>query len=105
MQIVVSGGLVTGATVVLAFVLNQAYSAIGSLLNEATGGKIGWGPLGANAKKAVVAGTALGLAGYSALALLPAGAPPEELLAYAALVFAAAKPVYDAIWKTLLNAE
>ena len=104
-DIVVSAGLVTGATVVLAFILNQGYSVIANWLYKLSGGKISLPALGETGKKAVVAGVSLGLTGYSGLALIPAGSPPELLLAYGAAVFKASQTIYDRIWVGLLKAK
>ena len=104
-DIVVSGGLVTGATVILSFILNQGYSVARKYLEKWTGGRILLPELGEFAKKAVVAGVSVGLTGYSGLALVPAGSPPELLLAYSTVVFRASQTVYDQIWTRLLKAK
>ena len=104
-DIVVSGALVTGATVILSFILNQGYSVARKYLEKWTGGRILLPELGEFAKKAVVAGVSLGLTGYSGLALVPAGSPPELLLAYATAVFKASQFTYDKIWQGLTKAK
>ena len=104
-EIVVSAGLVTGATVVLSFLLNQGYAAGRKLIERITKGRVSLPPLGEFARKAVVAGGALGLTGYSGLALLPAGSPPEALLAYGTAVFKAAQFLYDRLAKSIFEAK
>ena len=104
-EIVVSAGLVTGATVVLSFLLNQGYAAGRKLIERITKGRVSLPPLGEFAKKAVVAGVALGLTGYSGLSLLPAGSPPEALLAYGTAVFKASQFVYDRLAKGVFEAK
>lgn len=98
-EIVVSGGLVTAGTVVLAFVVNRALVHFGVSLSI-------------EAKKIVAMATAVGLTGFSAV---QGGIPlPESndplvlgtyLLVAALSVFKAAQPVYDILWKALLEAE
>ena len=104
-DIVVSGALVTGATVILGFLLNQGYAAGRKLLERVTNGRVTLPPLSEGAKKAVVAGAAVGLTGYSGLALLPAGSPPEAILAYGAAVFKASQFLYDKLAKAILEAK
>ena len=104
-EIVVSGALVTGATVILSFLLNQGYAAGRKLIERITKGRVSLPPLGEFARKAVVAGAALGLTGYSGLALLPAGSPPEALLAYGTAVFKAAQFLYDRLAKSIFEAK
>ena len=98
MEIVVNGTLVTAATVILAFILNQVASWAGLELSEF-------------AKKLVVFVVATGLTGYSAynggLPIPPSGDPMELalfLLAGSTAVFKVAQPVYDKIWQSLLRA-
>lgn len=98
MDIVVDGGLVVAATVILSFVLNQAAAWAGLELSEL-------------ARKLVVFVVAVGLTGYSAyqggLPVPPSGDPMELaafLLAGAAAVFKVAQPAYDKIWQGLLRA-
>jgi hypothetical protein len=97
MEIVVDGALVTAATVILAFILNQGAAWAGLTLSEL-------------AKKLVVFVTAVGLTGYSAYQggiSLPSGDPMElgvALLAAGTAVFKVAQPVYDQIWKKLIAA-
>lgn len=100
-EIVVSEGLVIGATVILSFVINQAAAWAGFKFSDA-------------AKKAVVFGTSIGL---SALAMSQAALPelPDvasdptgfglALLGVATLNFKIAQPVYDRLWKGLLKAK
>lgn len=104
-DIVVSAGTVTGATIILSFLLNQGYAAGRKVLERITSGKVNLPPLGEFAKKAIVAGTALGLTGYSGLALLPAGSPPEAVLAYGTAVFKGAQFLYDRLAKAILEAR
>ena len=104
-DIVVSAGLVTGATTILSFLLNQGYAAARKLVERLTNGRFSLPPLGEFAKKAVVAGVAVGLTGYSGLALVPAGSPPELLLAYATAVFKAAQVLYDKLAKAIFEAK
>ena len=104
-DIVVNATLVTAATVVLAFVLNQGYSLLATYLAKWSGGRIKLPALGEFGKKAVVAGVSLGMTGYSGLALLPAGSPPELPLAYGTAVFKASEKVYDELWQRLLKAK
>ena len=104
-DIVVDAGLVTGATVVLSFVLNQGYGVLATYLAKWTGGRIELPALGEFAKKAVVAGVSLGLTGYSGLALLPVGSPPELLLAYGTAVFKASEKAYDVLWQRVLKGK
>ena len=104
-DIVVSGGLVTGATVVLSFLLNQAYAAARKALESWTMGRLILPELVEGAKKAVVLGASVGITGYSGLALIPAGSPPEVLLAYGVAVFKGAQFVYDKIGKAVLRAK
>ena len=104
-DIVVNGGLVVGASVVLAFVLNQGYTLLAGYLAKWTGGRIQLPALGEFGKKAVVAGVSLSLAGYSGLAIVPAGSPPELLLAYGTAVFKASQQLYDRLWVALLKAK
>ena len=98
MDIVVDGTLVTLATVILAFILNQAAAWAGLELSEL-------------AKKLVVFAVAVGLTGFSAyrggLPVPPSGDPMELaafLLAGATAVFKVAQPVYDKIWQELIKA-
>ena len=98
MDIVVDGTLVTLATVVLAFILNQAAAWAGLELSEL-------------AKKLVVFAVAVGLTGFSAyrggLPVPPSGDPMELaafLLAGATVVFKTAQPLYDKIWQELIKA-
>ena len=98
MEIIVDGGLVTVATVITAFILNQAAAWAGLELSEI-------------ARKLVVFVVAVGLVGYSAYQgdlALPASSDPMELAAYllaaATTVFKVAQPVYDKIWQGLLSA-
>lgn len=98
-EIIVSGGLVTAGTVVLAFIVNRALVHFGV-------------DLSVQAKKIITMAVAVGLTGFSAL---QAGIPlPESddplvlgtyLLTASLSVFKAAQPVYDILWKALLNAE
>ena len=104
-DIVVDGGLVVGATVVLSFLLNQAYAAARKALEAWTKGRLILPELGEGAKKAVVLGASVGITGYSGLALIPAGSPPELLLAYGTAVFKASQAVYDKIGKAVLRAK
>ena len=104
-DIVVDGALLVGATVILSFVLNQGYAAGRRLLERITKGRVSLPALGETVKKAVVAGAALGLTGYSGLSLLPAGAPPEALLAYGTAVFKASQAVYDKLAKAVFEAK
>ena len=104
-DIVVSAGLVTGAITVLSFVLNQGYSLLATYLAKWSGGRIELPTLGEFGKKAVVAGVSLGMVGYSGLALLPAGSPPELLLAYGTAVFKVSQQLYDRLWVALLKAK
>ena len=98
MDIIVDGGLVTVATVVLAFLLNQVAARFGLELSEL-------------AKKLVVFVAAAALTGYSAyrggLPLPPAGDPMELalfLVAQAGLVFKVAQTVYDRIARDIFEA-
>ena len=98
MDIVVDGTLVTVATVILAFILNQVAAWAGLELSVL-------------AKKLVVFVAAVGLTGYSAYQggfPLPVGSEPFELgfalLASATAVFKVAQPIYDSIWKKLIAA-
>ena len=98
MEIIVDGGAVTVATVILAFILNQAAAWAGIELSEL-------------ARKLVVFVVAVGLVGYFAYRggfALPASGDPMELAAYllaaATTVFKVAQPVYDKIWQGLLRA-
>jgi len=97
MDIVVSGALVTAASVILAFILNQGAAWAGLGLSEL-------------AKKLVVFVVAVGLTGYTAYQggiSLPSGDPMQlsvALLAYATAVFKVAQPLYDKIWQNLLAA-
>ena len=98
MDIVVDGGLVTVATVILAFVLNQAAAWAGLEVSEL-------------AKKLVVFAVAVGLTGFSAykggLPVPPSGDPLELaafLLAGATAVFKASEAVYDKLWQGLVKA-
>ena len=98
MDIVVDGTLVTAATVILAFILNQVAAWAGLELSVL-------------AKKLVVFVAAVGLTGYSAYQggfPLPTGSEPFELgfalLASATAVFKVAQPIYDSIWKKLIAA-
>ena len=98
MDIVVDGGLVTVATVILAFILNQATRWAGVELSVL-------------ARKLVVFVAAVGVTGYSAyrggLPIPPAGDPMELvlfLLVGSTAVFKAAQLVYDRIWEKLLSA-
>ena len=98
MEIVVDGTLVTFATVILAFILNQVAAWAGLELSVL-------------AKKLVVFAAAVGLTGYSAYQggfPLPVGSEPFELgfalLASATAVFKVAQPIYDSIWKKLIAA-
>lgn len=105
MDIVVDGALVTGASVILAFVLNQGYAWLA--------GKLDFLPaLTPLAKKLVVFVVSAGLAGYSGLRLDvalpdPAADPAlfaTTLLAFATAVFKAAQVVYDRVWQGLIEA-
>ena len=98
MDIVVDGSLVVAATVILAFILNQAASWAGLELSLF-------------AKKLVVFAVAVGLTGYSAyrggLAVFPTDDPmalAAALLAASTTVFKVAQPVYDRIWSGLVDA-
>ena len=104
-DIAVSVALVTGATVVLSFVLNQGYAVARKWVEKLSGGSVILPELGEGGKKSVVAGVSLGLSGYSGLALIPAGSPPELLLVYGTAVFKASQLAYDKIWKGLLKAK
>ena len=99
MDIVVGGGLVTAATVILAFILNRAAAWAGLELSVL-------------AKKLVVFAVAVGLTGYSAYSGGLPQFPTEDpmllatfLLTFASAVFKVAQPVYDTIWTALLEAE
>ena len=99
MDIVVSEGAILVATVILSFIVNQGLVWAGVSLSEL-------------AKKLVVftAATGLtGLAAYKGGLALPVGGDPmvlaTALVANAGLVFKAAQPVYDRLWKGLLNAK
>lgn len=104
-DIVVDGALVTGASVILAFVLNQAYTWLRGKFEALP-------ELTEKAKKTVVFLVAAGLAGYSGLRLDvalpdPAADPAlfaTTLLAFATAVFKAAQVVYDRVWSALLEA-
>jgi hypothetical protein len=98
MDIVVSGGLVTAVTVILAFILNQGLKWAGIEISEL-------------AKKLVVFVVAVALTGYSAyqggLPVPPSGDPMELaafLLAGATTVFKVAQLVYDKLWQGLVKA-
>ena len=104
-DIVVNAAQVTAATVIFSFVLNQGYSLLATHLEKWTGGNILLPAMGEFGKKAVVAGVSLVMAGFSGLALVPAGSPPELLLAYGAAVFKASQKVYDEIWLRVLKAK
>lgn len=99
MDIVVDGGLVTAAVVILSFVINQALVWAGVSVSTL-------------AKKLVVFAVSIGLVGYSAyqggLSLPVSGDPialGTALLAYATAVFKVSQPVYDRLWQGLLAAK
>ena len=99
MDIVVPAGLVTVATVVLAFVINQALKWAKVELSETV-------------KKGIVFAVATGLTGYFGYqAGFPLGDPAADpmgfalaLLAAATAVFKVAQPIYDRVWQGLLAA-
>ena len=98
MDIVINWSIVTVATVILAFVLNQALKWAGVELS-------------ANVKKAIVFAAAVGLSGYFAYAggvELPDPSDPfafaAALLGMATAVFKAAQAIYDKLWQGLLRA-
>ena len=99
MDIVLSESAVVAVTVILSFIVNQALVWAGVSLSEL-------------AKKLVVFAAATGLTGYAAYQgglSLPTGDDPmvlaTALVANAGLVFKASQPIYDRLWKGLLNAK
>ena|SRR3990167_8491130 len=99
MEIVVDGGLVMLATVLLAFILNQGSKLVGLELSEI-------------AKKLIVFTVAVGLTGYSALkggVAIPVGSSPFDtasfVLVFATSVFKVAQTVYDQLWRPLSEAK
>lgn len=102
MEILVAPALIVGATVVLAFVFTRGYALLA--------GRFNLPPLSDNAKKAATFLTAVGITAYAGQAYLPAPGGDLadyafQLAAYGSLVFATAKPVYDKIWKALVNVK
>ena len=98
-EIVVSGGLVTVGTVILAFIVNRALVWAGVDLST-------------RAKKIATFVVAIGLTGFSAVQggiPLPESNDPLKLGIYLLVaglsVFKSAQPVYDLLWKGLLDAE
>ena len=98
MDIVVDVTLVTAATVILAFIVNQGAAWAGLELSTL-------------AKKLVVFVVAVALTGYAAVHQGSLPLPTDDpmalaaaLLAYSTAVFKAAQPVFDKIWTGLLNA-
>jgi len=99
MEIVVNWAVVTVATVILGFILNQALTWAGVSLS-------------AQVKKLIVFAVAVGLSGYFAysggVSLPDPGADPFQfaaaLLAMSAAVFKTAEVVYDKLWTGLVNA-
>ena len=98
-EIVINWSIVTGASVLLGFIINQglAYFDI---------------DISSQAKKLVVFGVAVGLSGYFAVSggydLPDPGADPAvyalALLSLATSAFKAAQKVYDVIWQNLVRA-
>ena len=99
MEIVVNWTVVTAASVVLAFILNQALKWAGLELSEGI-------------RKGIVFAVAVGLSAYSAYAggfeLPDVAVDPFAyalaLLSLATASFKAAQKVYDVLWQGLLKA-
>lgn len=98
-EIVINWGIVTTATVLLGFVINQAASWVGL-------------DLSGNVKRSVVFGVAVALSGYFAYTggydLPDPGADPAvfalALLSLATSAFKVAQQIYDKFWTNLLSA-
>ena len=93
-EVIINFGLVTGAAVVVTWVLNSGANLVGIDLSE-------------TAKKAVAFVVSAGLAGYFAFQQLPALPPvADDPAAFAVLflgivtaTFKAAQQIYDRLWK------
>lgn len=110
-DIVVPGALLTGASVILAFILTRGYSVLGGLLDKWFG--LTMPALTMRWKQAVVFLVSVGLTGFfgvrAGFPLPDVAADPlaygSALLAFGTLVFVSARPTYDILWKALLEAE
>lgn len=99
MEIIVPGTMITVATVIAAFILNQAMAWLGLEVSEL------W-------RKAIVFLVAVAITGYygvqAGFPLPDPGTAPADfavaLLAAATAVFKVAQSVYDKIWQSLLKA-
>ena len=98
MEIVINWGIVTGATVLLAWVVNSGVPLLGRLFKRPI-------DLSEGVKKAVAFGSAVGLT-YAFAPMMPLPDPASDLYGFvgalflqAESVFKASQEVYDHIWK------